>query len=107
MTINGEEKWVPLLEYARYKQISISSVRRYIKANRVKYKFEDGRYHILVKNYFGQDENTSKEEIIEALKMELKKVKEENQELRMLVQLYEKDLIDQDDQTFFESHLVN
>ena len=46
-----EGKWLSIIEYANYKKKSISTVRRYIKANRVKYKEDQGKYYILCKNY--------------------------------------------------------
>ena len=49
--------WMSILEYASFKSISISTIRRYIKAERVKTKKEGGkrlevlmRAHISKKN---------------------------------------------------------
>lgn len=36
--------WIPLLEYAVKKGVSLSTLRRHIKANKVLYKVENGRY---------------------------------------------------------------
>jgi hypothetical protein len=38
--------WIPLLEYAVKKGVSISTLRRYIKTERIRFKLERGRYFI-------------------------------------------------------------
>jgi hypothetical protein len=86
-------KWLSILEYANYKNKSISTVRRYIKANRVKYKDEQGKYYIFCKNY--QIDDTHKEQLnlkLENMRLakENRVLKEELAELKMLVDLYEK-----------------
>tara|TARA_B100001971_G_scaffold213155_1_gene245638 strand:+ start:237334 stop:237666 length:333 start_codon:yes stop_codon:yes gene_type:complete len=87
-------KWLSVLEFASYKNKSISTVRRYIKANRVKFKDENGKYFIWVKNY--QDESNNEEKELFQLKLENERLKKENRvikeeinELKMLVQIYE------------------
>jgi hypothetical protein len=42
----AQEKWLPLTEYAIRTGISISTIRRKIKAEAIDYKMEDGRYLI-------------------------------------------------------------
>lgn len=37
-------EWVPLLEYAVRKSVSLSTLRRYIKTNKIIYKLVRGRY---------------------------------------------------------------
>jgi len=39
--------WLPLTEYSSKYQVSISTLRRRIKANDIKYQLHDGRYLIL------------------------------------------------------------
>jgi hypothetical protein len=39
--------WLPLTEYSSKHQVSISTLRRRIKADDIKYQFKDGRYLIL------------------------------------------------------------
>lgn len=39
--------WLPLTEYSSKYQVSISTLRRRIKADEIKYQFKDGRYLIL------------------------------------------------------------
>lgn len=91
-----EGKWLTVLEYASFKNKSISTVRRYIKANRVKYKEENGKYLIWAKNYFCefQSQKEQREVVkmrfeIERLNSELKSIKEENEELKMLINVLE------------------
>lgn len=89
-----EGKWLSVLEYASFKNKSISTVRRYIKANRVKFKEESGKYFIWTKNYLenrSEDERNSLE-----LKFEVERLKKENiylkdqlSEMQMLVTIYE------------------
>ncbi len=87
-----EGKWLSVLEFAAYKKKSISTVRRYIKADRVKHKEENGKYYIFVKNF---DENSPEKEIIklkfenQRLQRELQLKIEELQEIKMLVTIYE------------------
>lgn len=45
---NGENsQWIPLLEYAFRKGISISTLRRRIKSKEIQYQLRNGRYFIL------------------------------------------------------------
>jgi len=87
-------KWLSVLEYAAYKNKSISTVRRYIKADRVKFKDENGKYYIWTKN-FSEDKSEGEKEVLslklenERLKKENRTIKEEINELKMLVQIYE------------------
>ena len=89
-----EGKWLSVLEFAAYKKKSISTVRRYIKANRVKHKEENGKYFIWTKNYIPVHSTQEKDQL--TLKFELERLKKENQELKeelaeskMLIELYE------------------
>ena len=87
-------KWLSILEFAAYKKKSISTVRRYVKANRVKHKEVQGKYYIWVKNYISNHTAEEKEVLelkleAERLKKEVRELREENTELKMLVQLYE------------------
>ena len=90
-----EGKWLSVLEFASYKGKSISTVRRYIKANRVKFKEENGKYFIWTKNYISS--HTADQKVVIETKFELERLRKENQELkeelaeaRMLLELYEK-----------------
>ena len=89
-----EGKWLSVLEFASYKKKSISTVRRYIKANRVKFKEDNGKYFIWTKDYKLISNDTEKD-LLE-IKFEFERIKKENIELRnemaemkMLISLYE------------------
>ncbi len=89
-----EGKWLSVLEYASYKKKSISTVRRYIKANRVKFREENGKYLIWVKNYINSKTVEEKKHLeiafeLERLKKENGELKQELAEAKMLIQLYE------------------
>jgi hypothetical protein len=88
--VNMEQNgiWLSILEYATAKKSSISTIRRSIKAGRVKYREENGKYFIFTKN------ETSSEELkkyleIENLKKTNRKLLEEINDLKMLLTVYE------------------
>lgn len=39
-----DDQWIPILDYAVLKGVSTSTLRRYIKAKKIQYKVENGRY---------------------------------------------------------------
>jgi len=88
-------KWLSVLEFASYKKKSISTVRRYIKANRVKFKEDAGKYFIWVKD-FSDSANNIEGELLdiklenERFKKEIMDLKNEIHEAKMLIELYEK-----------------
>ena len=90
----SEGVWLSINEYSRYKDISISTTRRHIKNNIIRYKEENGKYFILINSIeklkFREEEELMKKNIeIEELKFKLRKLEEENNELKMLVTIYE------------------
>lgn len=90
MDSHNLETWMSILEYCDYKGKSISTVRRYIKSNNLIHKQVEGKYYILVKNFkskIAKFENSDRQ--LEDLNAENKKLKIENQELKMLIDLYE------------------
>jgi hypothetical protein len=89
-------KWLNINDYSVYRRISVSTIRRYIKSDRVSYKKEDGKYLIFVseENFDRRREVEEKETIdlkneIKDLKMQNKQLIEEIDELKMLIGLYE------------------
>jgi predicted nuclease with TOPRIM domain len=85
-----EGVWLPLLEYAHRKGLSLSTLRRYIKSNK----------HIRSRplgSFGGQSVENLKliqriselESELNQARMELKKLKEEAVELKMLIAFYE------------------
>ncbi len=94
MEVNGI--WLPITDYSEYRDISVSTVRRYIKGGQVKYKKEKGKYFVFVseENYQRKQGQRDREVLelklnIEELKTKLRTLEEENNDLRMLVKLYE------------------
>lgn len=89
---NHQGCWLSIIDYANYRGKSISTIRRYIKAERVKYKEEKGKYFVWAHSY--KPSENDKE--LFALKIEIEQLKkinsaliEENAELKMLVNIYE------------------
>lgn len=81
--------WLPILEYANVKNVSISTVRRGIKSGRFKYREESGKYLIWTR----LDQSKKNSEYLlenELLKKENKQLKEEMEDLKMLLSIYEK-----------------
>ena len=94
--LSMDGRWLSILEFAKYKGKSISTVRRYIKADRVKHKEENGKYFIWARDYqdpAGQNEKAFLELRLEneRLKKENRLLKEESDELQMLVKIYEEE----------------
>ena len=87
--------WLSINDYSRYKDVSISTIRRHIKNNILKYKEENGKYFIYVpsteKLRLREEEEVLKIKLeTELLRTQIRQLREENNELRMLVELYEK-----------------
>lgn len=78
--------WVSILDYAHLKGKSISTIRRSIKSNLIKYKLEDGKYFIFCPKMISA-KNDSLE--IAELRHKIVKLTEENDELKMLIKIYE------------------
>jgi len=97
---NATGSWIPLMEYSVKMGISLSTLRRYIKANKVQYRVENGRYLLLDTEAKGQPQ-IPREFIpqqvsapaptsnFQRLELDLRKAQEEITELKMLIALYE------------------
>lgn len=90
-----EGVWLSINDYSRYKNVSISTIRRHIKNNIVKHKEENGKYFIYVpsseKLKLREEEELLKVKLeAELLRTQIRQLREENNELKMLVELYEK-----------------
>lgn len=91
------EKWIPLVDFSVQKGISLSTLRRYIKVNKIQWKLVEGRY--LVKddgtftsprNHDPQIQNPKEiESRLKKLEQALGMANEEISELKMLVAFYE------------------
>ena len=83
-------QWLSLMEYARRNKLSLSTLRRYIKAKKVTYKLENGRY--LLWDEQGSVSGATPApltELLKATQKELQKAKEEIAELKTLIAYYE------------------
>ena len=98
-------RWVPILEYAVEKGVSISTLRRQIKSGRIRFRSDEGRYLVL-------DDGTppllgaggrkhasataavggASAESVDQLKRELGRAREEIAELKTLIAVYEESL---------------
>lgn len=85
----ADPHWVPIVDYAVRHGMSTSTIRRYIKANKIRHKLQEGRYliysDVLETVPVGMSET-------ETLKKQLAKAHEQIDELKMLVALYEEKL---------------
>lgn len=86
--MNQEGIWLSILEYAQAKKTSISTIRRAIKAKHLIYKEENGKYFIWTKADLERNENLAKKEN-ELLKKQIRELKEELDDLKMLLVIYE------------------
>ncbi len=93
------------MDYAMKKGISLSTLRRHIKSNKIEYKVENGRYLLFdnggsATEFVSAPVSTSMvsavthpsrpEDVrVRKLEMELHKAREEIAELKMLIALYE------------------
>lgn len=93
--------WIPLVQYAVKKGVSLSTLRRHIKANKVLYKVENGRY--LLHDPDGsqpEPERDGKRGVISAtlhgkvdkLEKDLQRAREEIAELKTLIAFYEEQM---------------
>ena len=92
MVMNGH--WLTISEYSSYRQLSVSSIRRYIKSDKVVYKKVLGKYFIFVtsENLDKKVSVVSSQKKIEimGLNKEIKRLTEENNDMKMLIDIYEK-----------------
>jgi homoserine trans-succinylase len=89
-----EGVWLSISDYSRYKNVSISTIRRHIKSKILKHREENGKYFIYVPSVervkVKEEEEILRARLeIELLRTQIRQLKEENSELKMLVELYE------------------
>lgn len=85
------------MDYAMQKGVSLSTLRRHIKANKIRYRVENGRYLIWTDAAgaatspvsTAPQSSGSVHEKLSKLERDLRKAQEEIAELKMLVALYE------------------
>lgn len=90
-------QWIPLMEYAMKSGVSLSTLRRHIKANKIEYKVENGKYflqsdleHQATLPVYAEETSNS---TLHQLQFELKKAQEEIAELKMLIAIYEEQML--------------
>lgn len=95
--------WLPLVEYASKHGVSLSTLRRHIKANKIIYKIENGRYLLLddteSDSHKAFSASSAYSPVVSAQVMELnfqlQKAREEIAELKTLIACYEEGLLQQ------------
>ena len=87
--MNQEGIWLSILDYANVKKVSISTIRRSIKAGHLKYKEENGKYFIWTKEIALQKEELALKLEVEFLKKRNRELEEEINDLKMLLAVYE------------------
>lgn len=84
--------WIPLMEFAMKRNISLSTLRRHIKNGKVTFKIEGGRY-LLWDNEdhcsIASSDSKPSLESVSQLEKDLKQAQEEIAELKTLIALYE------------------
>ena len=94
------ENWIPLVEFSVKKGISLSTLRRYIKSNKIPWKLLEGRYLVLDDGTFTAPRNhdprlnlpTATEDMdarVKNIEQALNAANEEIAELKTLVAFYE------------------
>lgn len=100
------DQWIPLVEFSVQKGISLSTLRRYIKQNKIPWKLLDGRYLVmddgtfiaprnhaaqagLVSSPAAHSTNNSTEARLQHLEESLTAANEEIAELKTLLAFYE------------------
>ena len=84
--------WVPLMEYAIENDVSLSTLRRHIKAGKIPYKVEEGRYMLPAGGATPATFSTSETELrarVAELTRALVCAHEEIAELKTLIAYYE------------------
>ena len=82
--------WVSLMDFASKKSVSLSTLRRHIKANKITYKIENGRYLLWDEEVIdAHPENTDAQTNLNKIQTDLQKAQEEIAELKTLIAFYE------------------
>jgi len=96
-----DDKWLTIPEYSTYRKKSVSTIRRYIKSNQVQSRLENGKYFIFVsdENYQNKKKSEEKNEMklrfrVIELEAKVRQLEEENNDLKMLIQIYEQNKIE-------------
>jgi hypothetical protein len=91
------ELWIPLVEFSVQKGISLSTLRRYIKSNKIAWKLVEGRYLVMDDGTFTAPRNHDPKGFasqdltarMKHIEVALSAANEEIAELKTLVAFYE------------------
>ena len=92
----GQGKWLDISDYAKYRGKSVSTIRRYIKSKNIQYKIVSGKYYIFAVHYEEHSNLEHDKQILklkienQELKKKLKIAYEQAEEMKMLVQMLER-----------------
>jgi hypothetical protein len=91
--------WISLMDYAMKKGVSLSTLRRHIKANKLTYKVESGRYLLwdgceMISQPPDETTNPLLSTVLQ-LRQDLKRAQEEIAELKTLIAFYEEQITPQ------------
>jgi hypothetical protein len=96
MSSQDEHNWIPLVEFSVQKGISLSTLRRYIKSNKIAWKLIEGRYLVMDDGSFVAPRNHPNEVIHKDVESRMKNLEsslmaanEEIAELKTLLAFYE------------------
>ena len=98
--------WIPLMEYANKNGVSLSTLRRRIKAEKIRFRKEGGKYLLWDETSFSSNPEPSSNPILAqavdaqtgarseilSLEEDLKKARTEIVELKTLIALYEEQI---------------
>lgn len=91
--MNQDGIWLSILDYATARKLSISTIRRSIKAGHVKHREEKGKYYIWTRETKIDNKNVEAEFVknleLEFLKKQNRELREEINDLKMLLEVYE------------------
>lgn len=77
------------MDYATKTGVSLSTLRRYIKSNKILYRVENGRYLLLDRSSTTEPKRAPE---VDRIKAELQRAREEIAELKTLIAFYEERL---------------
>lgn len=84
--------WISLMDFAIKKGVSLSTLRRHIKANKLNYQMDEGRYLLWDDGSQKMEEQTGSNELktkLNSLTKDFQRAQEEIAELKTLIALYE------------------
>lgn len=88
-SIQDHVDWVPLVDFAVKRGVSLSTLRRYIKQGKVVFRIENGRYLLRDDGTFPKVKVHPLQSQVIKLESELQKAQEEIAELKTLIAFYE------------------